>query len=52
MPVSLALQNLRAAQLDLRSVKTPAVVMVNPAGEEPFPAVVAEKSALTEKTRQ
>jgi mono/diheme cytochrome c family protein len=45
-PVSVALQDLRAAQLDLRSVKTPAVVTAHPAGEEPFPAVVAEKSAV------
>ena len=43
-PVSLALQDLRAARLDLKSVQTPAVVTVRPAGEEPFPAVVVEKS--------
>ena len=45
-PVSLALQDLRTARLDLRSVQTPAVVTAHPVGEEPFPAVVAEKSAV------
>jgi mono/diheme cytochrome c family protein len=45
-PVSLALEDLRAARLDLKSVQTPAVVTAHPAGEEPFPAVVAEKSAV------
>jgi cytochrome c553 len=43
-PVSLALRDLRTAQLDLKSVKTPAVVTARPTDEEPFPAVVAEKS--------
>ena len=44
-PVSLALQELRAARLDLNLVQTPGVVTARPAGEEPFPALVAEKSA-------
>jgi mono/diheme cytochrome c family protein len=43
--VSLALQELRTARLDLKSVNTPGVVTARPAGEEAFPAVVAERSA-------
>jgi len=46
VPVSIALQDLRAAKLgDLRAVETPNVVTARPSGEEPFPAVVVEKSA-------
>jgi len=45
VPVSLGLQELRKAHLDLKSVTTPAVVTARPAGENPFPAVVVEKSA-------
>ena len=44
-PVSLALNDLRAARLDLKSVEAPSVVTARLAGEEPFPAVVVEKSA-------
>jgi len=42
--VSLALQDLRAAKLDLKSVQTPEVVTARPAGEDAFPALVAEKT--------
>src|ERR1051325_195987 len=45
-PVSLALHDLRTAQLDLKSVRTAAGVTAQPAGEEPFPALVAERSPL------
>ena len=43
-PVSLALTDLHSARLDLKSIETPDVVTARPAGEDPFPAVVAEKS--------
>jgi mono/diheme cytochrome c family protein len=43
--VSLALTDLHRARLDLKSIETPEVVTARPAGEDPFPAVVAEKSA-------
>jgi hypothetical protein len=43
-PVSLALQDLRAARLDLKSVQSPGVITAQPSGEPAFPAVVAEKS--------
>jgi hypothetical protein len=45
VPVSIALQDLRSARLaDPRAVETPDVVTVRPTGEEPFPAVVSEKT--------
>ena len=44
--VSIALQDLTAARLeDLRAVATPGVVTARPTGEDPFPAVVVEKTA-------
>jgi mono/diheme cytochrome c family protein len=44
--VSLALQDLRRARLgDLRSPETPEVFTAKPTGEDPFPAVVVEKTA-------
>jgi mono/diheme cytochrome c family protein len=45
-PVSLALQDLHSARLDLKSIQSPEVVTVRPEGEQPFPAVVIEKSAV------
>jgi len=44
--VSIALQDLAAAHWnDLRQVPSPGVLTAQPAGEPPFPAVVAEKTA-------
>ena len=45
--VSLALQDLRAARLDLERVETSSVFTAHPAGEAPFPAVVAEKTTAS-----
>ena len=45
VPVSLALQDLRRARLDVRAVETPAVVTVRASGEVAFPGVVVERSA-------
>jgi hypothetical protein len=45
--VSLALQDLHTARLDLKSIETATVVTARPAGEDPFPAVVVEKSAAS-----
>jgi mono/diheme cytochrome c family protein len=46
VPVSIALQDLRTAKLgDLRAVESPNVVTARPSGEEPFPAVIVERSA-------
>lgn len=45
-PVSIALQDLRSARLDnLRTAPTPEVITARPSGEDPFPAVVAEKTS-------
>jgi mono/diheme cytochrome c family protein len=46
--VSVALADLRKTRLgDPRTIETPEVVTVQPAGETPFPAVVSEKTAAT-----
>jgi mono/diheme cytochrome c family protein len=46
IPVSLALRDLSKAHLgDLRALATPNVVTAHPTSEDPFPAVVAEKTA-------
>jgi mono/diheme cytochrome c family protein len=45
--VSVALQDLHAARLDLKSIETATVLTAHPQGEDPFPAVVAEKSAAS-----
>jgi mono/diheme cytochrome c family protein len=45
VPVSVALADLRSAHLDNPgSVETPGVVTARPIGEDPFPAVVVEKT--------
>jgi len=45
-PVSIALQEIRTARLgNLRTIESPNVVTVRTSGEQPFPAVVVEKSA-------
>jgi mono/diheme cytochrome c family protein len=45
--VSVALQDLHTARLDLNSIETATVLTARPPGEDPFPAVVAEKSAAS-----